>query len=87
MNAAQARAMAEALRAVAETIRDGCRLDAMKSIPSGPLYAALMGHVSLANFEAMIGALTRLNLIRVSGVMLTWIGPASGDVFAKGNQS
>ncbi len=56
------------IKAVADAIRD------LGSIPSGHLYAQLMGHMSLDQYQQIIGILTRTGLIVESGHVLTWKG-------------
>lgn len=62
-------AIAQAL-AVAEAIR------ALKSVPSGHLYAQVMAHLTLDQYNAIIQTLKNAKLIREEAHLLTWIGPA-----------
>lgn len=71
-NTAQINAALAVTMAVAETIREA------GSTPAGPLYAALMGRVSLAGFESMIRNLKNAGLVREQNHMLTWTGPKVG---------
>lgn len=58
------------ITAIAEAIRD------IGSVPSGHLYATVMGHMSLQTYESIINMLVRSNLVRRDGNhLLTWIGP------------
>jgi hypothetical protein len=57
-------------RAVADTIQ------ALGSVPSGHLYAQLMGHMDIHTYDKIIGILTRGGLVKEDGFhRLTWIGP------------
>ena len=61
----------EVLKAVAEAIRE------LGEVPSGHLYARMMDHLSLAQFEQVLGVLKGAGLVRESNAhLLTWIGPA-----------
>lgn len=62
------RATVETIRAIADCIRDA------GSIPSGNLYALVMGHLSLSQFQSIIGILERSGLVRQSGHVLHWAG-------------
>lgn len=41
-------------------------------IPSGQLYAAIMGKVSLETYQSVIGLLTRQGIIRNENHLLIW---------------
>jgi hypothetical protein len=58
-----------AVAAVAEAIR------AAGSIPSGTLYALLMGKMDLAAYRRMIGILKNAGLVAERHNELTWVGP------------
>lgn len=65
-------AMSAALQmaaAVGEAVRD------LGSVPSGHLYARLMGTLSLEQYEVIVGALVKARLVERSNHVLTWIGP------------
>lgn len=66
----QAAAYVMACGAVAEAIRD------LGEIPSGELYARLMGHMSLQTYDRIIGSLVRAELVTNSCHLLKWVGPA-----------
>jgi hypothetical protein len=66
--AAQAKAAIGILTAVADTIRE------LKEVPSGHLYARVMGHLSLAQYEQVIGVLKGAGLIRVENHLISWVG-------------
>lgn len=68
-NKDQIQAAFNAMREVAETIRE------MKRVPSGILWAQLMGKMDFTAYEKMIGMLKRAELVRESGHVLEWIGP------------
>jgi hypothetical protein len=57
--------------AVAETIKE------LGSVPSGHLYARLMGHMNLETYENIIGVLVRKGLVRHEpSHLLVWTGDA-----------
>ena len=58
----------EIARAVAEAIRE------TGEIPSGTLYALLMSHLSLAEYEQVIDTLVAAELITNNGHLLRWVG-------------
>ena len=45
------------------------------TIPSGTLYAMMLGQMSLAFYEGLIDQLVRSGLVRKDSHLLTWIGP------------
>lgn len=53
-------------RVVAETVRE------VGEAPSGPIYAALMGVVSLSEYEAVVSMLVRAKVIAKRGHLLVW---------------
>ena len=57
------------IRIVADAIRE------IGSVPSGQLYAYLMGHMSLSQYQSIIGTLKKAELVRESNNVLVWIGP------------
>lgn len=66
----QAQAVAGAVLAIAECIRS------LGSVPSGHLYARLMGHMSLETYEGVIGLLIEAGKVkRHSNHLLEWVGP------------
>ena len=73
MNREQIEVAIAATAAVAEAIRE------LKSVPSGELYARLMGTLSIESYTAILGAIKRAGLIAESGGLLTWIGPTLED--------
>lgn len=58
------------LLAVAECIRD---LD--RPVPSGELYANLMGHMTLDTYQSIVRILKEGGFITESNFLLTWVGP------------
>jgi len=65
-------AVAGLIAAVAETIRE------LDSVPSGYLYAQLMGHMSFESYEAVIGWLVRSGVVRrETSHLLVWTGPVA----------
>lgn len=59
----------DVVRALAEAIRTS------KQIPSGHLYAMVVGSMDLATYNGAIGLLKRAGLVAEKGNALTWIGP------------
>ncbi len=69
MNATQTHAALECIKALADAIKS------LGSVPSGTLYAGLMGKLSLDQYNAMIGILTKSGLVHLStSHVLTWKG-------------
>jgi hypothetical protein len=59
--------------AVAEAIR------ALGNVPSGHLYANVMTHMSLSEYQSIIDALVRTKLVTQDGSFtLRWTGPLGG---------
>jgi hypothetical protein len=58
-----------AARILADAIRD------LGEVPSGHLYAHVMGAMSLETYQGLIGILKRAGLIEEKAHLLTWIGP------------
>lgn len=67
MEKQQISAAIEAISAIGRVIRE------VKRIPSGHLYAQLMGVVSLEKYEAAISILKRTQLIKEENNELVWI--------------
>ncbi len=57
------------LAAVADTIRQ------LGSVPSGHLYAQIMGKVDIHGFQKLVAILKGSGLVSESNDILTWIGP------------
>lgn len=66
----QVKAAFTMVAAVAEAVREAGR------IPSGTLYAALMGKVDLAGYEKLVGILKGAGLVEERSHELIWIGPS-----------
>lgn len=65
----QIKAAVNAIIAMAEAIRE------LKQVPSGTLYAHLMGVMSIEQYESLLGTLINAGLVRKDqSHMLTWIG-------------
>jgi hypothetical protein len=58
-----------AIKAIADAIRE------LGEVPSGHLYAQLMGKMSLADYTKVIDILKGATLVSESGNLLKWIGP------------
>lgn len=63
---AQLSAYLDGIKALADMVK------VKGSIPSGHLYAMVMGHIDLSCYENMIGVLIRADVIRKTGDVLTW---------------
>lgn len=55
------------LKAVASAIKD------LGRVPSGELYARLMGYVTLDQYDLLIGVLVRSRLVRQENHELIWV--------------
>ena len=64
----QVKAALSAVMALGEAIKD------LGSVPSGHLYAQVMGHMSLDNYNAAIGLLKKAGAVKEENHLLTWIG-------------
>lgn len=62
----QARAAFEITKAVAQTIRD------LKQVPSGVLYAKLMAHLTIDQYQQIIDTLKRAELVTETNNLLQW---------------
>jgi len=69
MTKEQTKAAVELVYAVAEAIRS------LGSVPSGHLYSRLMGHITLDEYNHIIGVLKNTGLVTESAFVLTWTGP------------
>lgn len=69
-NRAEARVAAvQATKAIGDVIRE------LGSVPSGHLYAQLMGRVSFEFYMTAIKALKDIKVVREENHLLIWIGP------------
>ena len=66
---AQVKAMLLACEALASAIQ------ALGEVPSGELYARVMGHMSLATYTSIVNTLKRAKLVEERSHLLRWIGP------------
>jgi hypothetical protein len=64
----QTKAVIEVLMAVADAIKE------LKAVPSGHLYAALMGKMDIQSYEAIIRTLVNTKLVARRGDLLVWVG-------------
>jgi hypothetical protein len=65
---AQVKAAVQVVVAIGETIKE------LGSIPSGHLYAQLMGRMSLDTYNKIIGVLVKTGAVKEEGYLLTWVG-------------
>lgn len=70
-----AKAQLEACMALAEAIREGNTMGP-GTLPDGHLYAMVMAHLSLEQYNGMINVLVSAGLVeRCPGHLLKWVGP------------
>jgi hypothetical protein len=62
----QAKALIQIVQAIADTIKE------LKEVPSGVLYAHLMGKMSLDNYQYIIGILKESGKVKESNHLLSW---------------
>lgn len=67
-NQAQVNAAVQIVVAVGQAIREA------KSIPSGHLYAHLMGRMNLETYNKVIGVLKNTGAVKEENHVLTWVG-------------
>ena len=66
----QIAAVLMAIKALADVIRE------KGEVPSGELYANVMGHVSLETYNSMVDRLVGTGLVkRTNSHLLIWVGP------------
>lgn len=63
---AEVSAAINAIKALADAIKE------LGEVPAGHLYAAVMGSMSLANFDKAIGFLVSGGVVARNGDLLTW---------------
>ena len=63
------------IAAVGACIRDMTELSPLKGVPSGHLYAQLMGRLSYEEYQEVIYALKQTKLVEEQNHLLTWVGP------------
>ena len=56
------------VRTVADAIKE------LGSVPSGHLYARLMGVMNLDQYQAIINVLIKAKMVKVQNHLITWIG-------------
>lgn len=66
---AQEKAAMEIVLAVGQAIKE------LGSVPSGHLYARLMGNMSLDTYNKVIALLKKVGAVKEEGHLLTYIGP------------
>jgi hypothetical protein len=71
MRTTQATAAVRIVSALAEAIRD------LGQVPSGRLYASVMGVMNLSEYQQAIGVLIKAGLIENRHHLLIWIGKKS----------
>lgn len=65
----QVKSVLAVVQALAEAIRE------LGSVPSGHLYAMVMSHMSLDDYNHSIAVLRSSGVVRESNHVLTWVGP------------
>lgn len=66
-----------ALKAIGVAIGEAIR--EVGEVPSGHLYAMLMGKIGLSAYQSIIGSLVRAGLVKQrADHMLVWVGPLKG---------
>lgn len=65
----QMRAAVNVVMVLSETIRE------LKEVPSGTLYAQLLGQLTLEQYNSTIDLLKRAKLVSEENNVLRWIGP------------
>ena len=63
-----------ALIATMNAIEEAIKESGPEGIPSGHLYAALMGHISLDDYNTIIGMLKKAGRVKESFHLLTHVG-------------
>lgn len=61
--------------ALGDAIRSLTESSPLRGVPSGELYARVMGRMDIRTYGALIGALKRAGLIEERSHLLTWVGP------------
>jgi hypothetical protein len=67
----QVKAVIQATMAISDAIRE------LKQVPSGKLYAIVMGKMSLEDYNAIIETLKRIGVVEEINHLLVWVGPAA----------
>ena len=63
------------IQEIAGIIKDSTTSSPLSGIPSGHLYANLMGHMSLDMYNQIINKLKELGLVKETNFLLQWVGP------------
>jgi hypothetical protein len=66
---------AEAVLVIARAVADAIKEAGDAGVPSGYIYATIMGVISLNNYNALIAQLKQLGLVSEENHVLRWIGP------------
>lgn len=67
--------LSPALLEVGMAIAEVIRAKGAEGIPSGHLYAQVMGKLDLDTYNTIIASLRRVRLVSLENHVLTWIGP------------
>jgi len=67
----------EVLLALGDAVRDLSKASPLGGVPSGDLYAHVMRHLTLDEYQACVAALKRAGLVSERGHLLTWTGGRS----------
>lgn len=68
--------MTNTLAALQTVVAVGDAIRSLKTVPSGVLYAQLMGHLTLDQYHAIIAALVDAGVVIEQNHLLTWKEPA-----------
>jgi hypothetical protein len=68
--------MTNTLAALQTVVAVGDAIRSLKTVPSGVLYAHLMGHLTLDQYHAIIAALVDAGVVIEQNHLLTWKEPA-----------
>ena len=60
---------------MADAIRDAAAVSPLGGVPSGELYARLMGVIGIDSYKRLLDSLEGAGLIKAKGHLITWIGP------------
>lgn len=74
-NVQQVRAVFEYLKTAADLIRHMDEQRGGMGVPSGELYAVLMGHMSYQTYTQLISKFKEAGLISLSNNLIRWTGP------------
>ena len=69
MKSGDVASVVRAIAALAEAVRE------LKEVPSGHLYARVMGAMTLGSYEAAVRVLKDAGLVEERGHVLRWVGP------------